>query len=153
AGLGGALVLSALHSASLPVFALLTIGGGLVLAALPLRPVLIGFLAAYLVVLVTWPEVNALAIVGPHPDGGGRFYGVTNEVETLLLVPVLPGGPLAAALGLVVVGWSKAGADGGGLVVLAAALIALWFRGRWVVLAIPVALALVGLDAALGGSS
>jgi hypothetical protein len=153
AGLGGALVLSALHSASLPAFAAVTIGGGFALAALPLRPVLVGFLAAYLVVLVVWPDVNALAIVGPHPDGGGRFYGVTNEVETLLLVPVLLGGPIAAALGLVAVGWSRAGADGGGLVVLAAALIALWFRPRWIILAVPVALVLVGLDAALGGSS
>jgi hypothetical protein len=153
AGLGSALILSAFHSASLPWLAALTVGGGLALAALPFRPVLVGFLACYLGALAAWPDVNALAIIGPHPDGGGRFYGVTNEVETLLLVPALLGGPLAAALGLVLVGWSKAGADGGGLVVLAAALLALWARPRWILLAVPVALALVGLDAALGGSS
>jgi hypothetical protein len=153
AGLTGALILSALHSASLLWLAVLTIGAALLLARLPLRPVLVAFLAGYLVALVAWPEVNALAVIGPHPDGGGRFYGVTNEVETLLLVPALLGGPLAAALGLVVVGWSRAGADGGGLVVLTAALIALWARPRFVVLAVPIALALVGLDAAAGGSS
>ena len=27
---------------------------------------------AFLVVLAAWPEVNALAAIGPHPDGGGR---------------------------------------------------------------------------------
>src|SRR5262249_9631968 len=152
AGLVGALLLSALHSASLPWLAVLTVGGALVLALLPLKPVLVAFLAAYLVVLAVWPEVNALAVIGPHPDGGGRFYGVTNEVETLLLVPALLGGPVAAALGLVAVGWSKAGADGGGLVVMAAALLALWARPRFVPLAVPLALALVGLDAPFAGS-
>jgi hypothetical protein len=152
AALSSALVLSALHSASLPALAVLTLGGALAAALLPLRLVLPAFLACYLVVLATWPDVNALAVIGPHPDGGGRFYGVTNEVETLLLPLALLGGPAAALLGLVGVGWSKAGADGGGLVVLAAALLALWLRPRWIALAAPLALALVGLDAALGGS-
>ena len=46
---------------------------------------------------VMWaePAWNALAVIGPHPDGGGRFYGVTNEVETLLLPPALVLGALA----------------------------------------------------------
>ena len=47
------------------------------------------FSPLFLVVLVAWPDVNALAAIGPHPDGGGRFYGVTNQVETLLLAPSL----------------------------------------------------------------
>ena len=87
------------------------------------------FLAVFLVVLAAWPDVNALAAIGPHPDGGGRFYGVTNQVETLLLPPALAaaasvGVAGAAAIGLlllVTVGWSRAGADGGGIVVVAAA--------------------------------
>src|SRR5262249_20322499 len=58
AGLVGALLLSALPSASLPWLAVLTVGGALVLALLPLKPVLVAFLAAYLVVLAVWPEVN-----------------------------------------------------------------------------------------------
>src|SRR5919201_4164433 len=68
------------------------------------------------------------------------------------------------ALALVAVGWSKAGADGGGIVVYAAALavLALRLRGapltaRRVVLVaagvVALTFALVGLDAALGGSS
>ena len=47
------------------------------------------FLAGFLVVLAAFPETNALAAIGPHPDGGVRFFGVTNQVETLLLAPVL----------------------------------------------------------------
>src|SRR5919201_6860016 len=68
------------------------------------------------------------------------------------------------ALALVAVGWSKAGADGGGIVVYAAALavLALRLRGapltaRRVVLVaagvVALTFALVGLDAAFGGSS
>ena len=91
-------------------------------------PAVVGFLLAFLVVLAWWPEVNALAAIGPHPDGGGRFYGVTNQVETLLLAPSLAAAALAgvagaAAIGLlllVTVGWSRTGADGGGVLVVAA---------------------------------
>ena len=48
---------------------------------------------------VMWakPEWNTLAVIGPHPDGGGRFYGVTNQIETLLLAPALVLGALAGA--------------------------------------------------------
>jgi hypothetical protein len=156
AGLAAALVMSALHTTALPLFAALIVGGGLTVALLPFRQVLLAFLAAYLVALAAWPDVNALAIVGPHPDGGGRFYGVTNEVETLLLAPALAAGPLGVAVGLVLVGWSKAGADGGGLVVFAVALLTLLHRRvtpKLLVAAVALAVALVGLDAALGGSS
>jgi hypothetical protein len=137
-----------------------------------LVPALAAFLAGMLVVLAAWPEVNALAVIGPHPDGGGRYYGVTNEVETLLLAPVLalaaalPAAGLVpvAALALALVGWSRAGADGGGVVVVLVALTALWLLRRRVrptarrvaiaaVAVVAVALALVGLDAASGGSS
>src|SRR5207244_7341733 len=68
------------------------------------------------------------------------------------------------ALALVTVGWSKAGADGGGLVVFAAALAVLAVRLRGLALTarrlalvgagvVVLALALIGLGAALGGSS
>jgi hypothetical protein len=140
----------------------------------PLRlgvALLVGLLA-FLVVLVAAPDVPALAALGPHPDGGGRFYGLANSVETLLLVPVLL---IVASLGsaslvpigalaLVTVGWSRAGADGGGLIVFAAALAILGVRlaahrltlRRALVLgiaAVTVGLALVGIDAVTGGSS
>jgi hypothetical protein len=137
-----------------------------------LLPLLLGFLVAGLVELSVWPDVNALAVIGPHPDGGGRFYGVTNQVETLLLVPVLAAAsllprrllPVLGALTLALVGWSRAGADGGGIVVVIVALGAWWVRcarvrvtaTRTLVAALAlvvVVLALVGLDAATGGSS
>jgi len=121
---------------------------------------------------VMWarPEWNALAVIGPHPDGGGRFYGVTNQVETLLLPPALVLGALAGVRLLPVVGLalaagiaaSRIGADGGGLVVYLAGFLVLWLRLRHVpalraaaatAVAAGAALLLVGIDAATGGSS
>ena len=129
-------------------------------------------LAVYAVFLGVSPETVSLAALGPHPEGGGRFYGLTNQVETLLLAPALALGmlvslPLLAPVALsslVVVGWSRLGADGGGLVVYAAAFAALaLLRTRARVTApravaagvavVAVGLALVGLDALTGGSS
>src|SRR6185295_20015682 len=101
----------------------LAVAGSLRRRFVPL--VVAGFLVALAVVLAVDPELNSLAVLGARPDGGGRFYGIGNQGETLLLPPVLVavaiGGlrwllPLAA-LGLVAIGWSKAGADGGGLLV------------------------------------
>jgi len=159
------------------VIAILAIVTGVASVLLALRPAVlvpsvVGFLVACLVVLVVWPQVNALAAIGPHPDGGGRFYGVTNEVETLLLAPSLAAAAAAGVAGataiglllLVLVGWSRAGADGGGLLVVTAAfavLLAGLTRVRLtparVVLGIvgvlAVGLAIVGIDALLGGSS
>jgi hypothetical protein len=103
-------------------------------------------------------------VLGPHPDGGGRYYGITNETETLLLAPTLFAtavlGPLVAIPALVLVGWSRAGADGGGLLVFAASFVALWLRrvtARRVVaaaaLVVLAGLVFVGVDRATGGSS
>ena len=61
-----------------------------------------GFFAGYLLVLALSPETNSLAVLGARPDGGGRFYGMTNQVETLLLPPLLA----AAAIGGL--GWPPA---------------------------------------------
>jgi cytochrome c551/c552 len=146
-----------------------------VLAALRRRalPYLVAaFLLAFLLVLTLSPETNALAVLGPRPDGGGRFFGVTNVVETLLLVPLIAAVAIGGlrwlvpvgALALVTVGWSEAGADGGGLIVYAVALAVLFLRLRpapltWRNAAIAagcvavLVLALIGLDAAFGGSS
>jgi len=172
ASLSAALLISALGgsrpAATITALAVLTVAAAIGLARLPLPAVVTGFLALYLVVLAAWPEVNALAIVGPHPDGGGRYYGITNEVETLLLAPVLVAATTwfwpVAALALANMAWSKAGADGGGILVFAAGLATLRLRltGRRLtvrraaviaVFAIALGLALVGIDAALGGSS
>ena len=122
--------------------------------------------------LATSQETSSLAAFGPHPDGGVRFYGISNQVETLLLVPGLLGAallgqslvPVVGALVLVVVGASGLGADGGGILVFGAGFLFLWLRLRGISLtarnvalaagaAVAVGLVLVGLDAALGGSS
>ncbi|MSO95817.1 MAG: hypothetical protein EXQ81_08500 [Thermoleophilia bacterium] len=153
----------------------LAVGAGSFLLALrpgALVPVVVVFLGAFLLILTARPEINALAAIGPHPDGGGRFYGITNEVETLLLAPSLAAATLAGVAGavaigvllLATVGWSQTGADGGGLLVVAAAfsvLLAGMTRTRLtpvrtvsgVLCIAALALAIVGLDAHLGGSS
>jgi hypothetical protein len=136
-----------------------------------LLPAAVGVLAAYLVVLAAWPQVNALSAVGPHVEDGGRFYGITNLVETILLTltvvaaTIVPRRALAplAALTLVTFGWSRAGADGGGILVVAAAFAVLGLRayGRLTTRTAAAAagaaallvLALVGIDAASGGKS
>ena len=174
----GVLILSALGSTrTFPTIALLSalsMPGALTLAAfsstrLRLSGVFAALVAAYLVVLVAWPEVPALA---GRPDGGGRFYGIGNNEETLLLVPTLvPAAVLGTAglvaFGLVVlvaVGWSRAGADGGGVIVILAGLAVLAARVRgaeltprrvvvWAAGLCAVAVALVALDAVTGGSS
>jgi hypothetical protein len=137
-----------------------------------LLPLLVAFLLAGVVALAGWPGVNALSVIGPHPDGGGRFYGVTNQVETLLLAPILAVAtlapartlPLVAALALALIGWSRTGADGGGVLVVLVALAVAWSLrerirltpSRLTVAAVALVLlglGLVGLDAATGGSS
>ena len=126
-------------------------------------------LAAYLVVLGLDPEAVALSPFGPSQ--AGRFYGVSNLLETMLLVPALIGaarlgraGVAVAALALVTVAGSRFGADGGGLIVLLAAYGTLLLRttharlgaARLVAVAaaaVALGLVLVAVDAALGGSS
>ena len=139
---------------------------------LALAAALLAVFAVYAGVLAFSQETSSLAAFGPHPDGGVRFYGISNQVETLLLVPGLLGGaligvgllPVVAVCVLVVVGASGLGADGGGVIVFAAGLLFLWLRLKRVALtarnlvfagaaAIGAGLLLVGLDAALGGSS
>ncbi len=106
--------------------------GALVLAltlAVPrrfFRPLCAAVPAAALLVLWQWPVTNALATIGPHPDGGHRFYGVTNQVETLLLPSALIAGFAAAPLALAAIA--------AGIVVVLGVL-------------------LVVIDAATGGSS
>ncbi len=130
------------------------------------------FLVALTVVLAVDPELSSLAVLGARPDGGGRFYGIGNQVETLLLPPVLVAAAIGglrwllplAAVALVAIGWSKTGADGGGLLVFATALGVLGLRLRGLsltprrlalvaVTVLVVGLAFIALDAALGGSS
>ena len=146
------------------------LGGAFLPPRLPLALALAALFAFLFAVMWAEPVWNALAVIGPHPDGGGRFYGVTNEVETLLLpaglvLGALVGVQLLPLVGLVLaagVASSRIGADGGGLVVYLAGFLALWLRVRplstrraaaAVAAAAGIALLLVGIDAATGGSS
>ena len=116
--------------------------------------------------------MTSLAAMGPHPYGGGRYFGLTNQTATLLLVPALAAGALAgprglpavALLSLALVGLSATGADGGGVLVLLAGFGVLALRlarvrltvGRLAALGAGVVVAgllVVGLDAAAGGES
>jgi hypothetical protein len=159
---------------AVPLLAAIAVGGAAVVA-IPKGLVpwaLAGFVLAYLIVFVAWPEVASLSAIGSSPDGGGRFYGAGNLVETVLLTVSLQAAallgrraiPAVFALVLLTVGWSRAGADGGGIVVLLAAFTSLAsqvYRVHWtqrraalaVSGGIVIIAALVGLDAASGGRS
>ena len=149
-----------------PALALLA---GVAAVLLPLGLACAAVLAAYLVSMGLDAETVALSPFGPSQSG--RFYGVSNLLETMLLVPALMGAALlgragigVAALAFLTIGGNRFGADGGGIVVLAAAYLVLWLRLRGErptpklvalvgVGAVALALALLGLDAATGGSS
>jgi mono/diheme cytochrome c family protein len=142
---------------------------GLAAAVLPLGVACAAILVAYLVSLGVDPETVALSPFGPTQ--AGRFYGVTNLLETFLLVPALLGtallgrvGAVVAAVALIAVAGSRFGADGGGLLVLLAAYGTWLVRSRGIRLDVRRAVALaaaavlagvllVGIDAAIGGSS
>ena len=149
-----------------PALALLA---GVAAVLLPLGLACAAVLAAYLVSMGLDAETVALSPFGPSQSG--RFYGVSNLLETMLLVPALAGAALlgragvgVAALAFLTIGGNRFGADGGGIVVLAAAYLVLLLRLRGerptprlvalvAVGAVALAFALLGLDAATGGSS
>jgi hypothetical protein len=150
--------------------ALALAAGGLLRPRLPLAAGLAAVFAFLFIVMWKRPEWNSLAALGPRPDGGGRFYGVTNQVETLLLSPALVlgalAGPALPAVALLIaagIAASSVGADGGGLVVYLAGFVVLALRlgtrpgvtrvAAATAIAAAAALALVGIDAATGGSS
>jgi hypothetical protein len=160
----------AVLSLALVAGALTLTAGSLLRPGLPLALGLAALFAFLFAVMWAKPEWNTLAVIGPHPDGGGRFYGVTNQIETLLLGPALVLGALVGSLALPAVALliaagiaaSRVGADGGGLVVYLASFLVLALRllrlpaaraAAATAVAAGAALALVGIDAATGGSS
>jgi len=161
------------------VTGLALIGGGLALAGgmllrprAPLALGLAGVFAFLFAVMWARPEWSILAAIGPRPDGGGRFYGVNNQVETMLLAPALVLCALVGLRALAVaallvaagIAASEVGADGGGLVSYLAGFVVLGLRLREtrpsparvavvIGIAAATAVALVGIDSATGGSS
>jgi mono/diheme cytochrome c family protein len=156
-------------AANLWLSPLVAVAAGIAVLLLPLGWACAAILLAYLIAMGIDAETVALSPFGPSQSG--RFYGINNLLETMLLAPALLGaallgraGVLVAALAFVTIGGNRFGADGGGIVVLAVAYLVLWLRLRgerlsWrlaalvAVGAIALALALLGLDAATGGSS
>jgi hypothetical protein len=151
--------------------------GGPALALLLRSPLALGFLlaavvGAYLLALGLDGTTVALSPFGPTQNS--RYYGLSNLLETMLLVPALAGAAFlhtrlgwaafaaTAVLAFVTVAGNRFGADGGGAIVLAAgfAVLAVLLAGGGrralaiaVVASLAVALGLTGLDAATGGSS
>ena len=171
------LVLGAVHVAPALAFALLLAGalGGLLLARLVRTAtaraiVLAAVIAGYLLSFAVDERWVALSPLGPTQNA--RFYGISNLLETFLLVPALAAAallarrPLAAAgvagLAFVAIAGSRFGADGGGAVVLAVGFAVLGTllagAGRRAVAGaiaagLALVVALVAIDAATGGSS
>jgi hypothetical protein len=128
---------------------------------------LAGVLVAYLVGMAADERWVALSPLGPTQNA--RFYGLSNLLATLLLVPALAGAALlgrtfgmwafgaVAALALITVGGSSFGADGGGAVVLLAAFLVLAVLqhgfSRRIALGGAAVAALLAVALALGGSS
>ena len=97
-----------------------------------------GVVALYAAVLVTKPQWQAINPFGPTQNS--RYWGIGNQVETLLLAPILVGAMIAqrrlgiigfalfGAFGLVVMTDNRFGADGGGAITLGVALAVLGWR-------------------------
>jgi hypothetical protein len=159
------------------VFAAAVLLGGPLLASLLRTPVALGallvsVLAAYLLVLGIDGPSAALSPFGPTQNS--RYFGLSNLLETMLLVPAFGGAALlhrrfgwlafggTALLAFATVAGNRFGADGGGAIVLAAGLavlaVLLAGGGRRALaiaagISLALALGLVALDAATGGSS
>ncbi len=114
-----------------------TVGGALSLARAcrgdeALLGLILGTVGAYMVVFATHPEWAAITPLGPTQNQ--RFWGIGNQLETLLIAPLLVAAVLArrifgvagfagvALLGLFVMGDNRLGADGGGVIALGVAL-------------------------------
>jgi hypothetical protein len=97
-----------------------------------------GVVALYAYVMVTRPEWQAVNPFGPTQNS--RFWGIGNQVETLLLAPLLAGAFLArrrfgilgfalfGVFGLFVMTDNRLGADGGGAIAFGVALAVLGAR-------------------------
>jgi hypothetical protein len=137
-----------------------------------LGALLVAVLGAYLLVLGIDGPSAALSPFGPTQNS--RYFGLSNLLETMLLVPAFGGAALlfrrlgwiafagTALLAFATVAGNSFGADGGGAIVFAAgfAVLAVLLSGggrRALAIAVAVSLALalglVALDAATGGSS
>jgi hypothetical protein len=108
----------------------------------------------YVVLLADGPSLS-LSLLGPNPDGGGRFYGLANELETILAGTALAAaallwerfglGALIGVGGLALVtiapGGLGASVTGAGVVVVGIAVLAIDLERRRGLIAVAVAAA------------
>jgi hypothetical protein len=142
-----------------------TVGGGLWLARVcrtdgRLLALIVAVLVVHLALLARRPELVALTPLGPTQNS--RFWGIGNQLETLLLAPLLAGAALAgrrygrfgfalfAAAALVLVTDNRLGSDGGGAIVLGVAFAFLGARVLRLGVRGFVTLLLLGATAVLG---
>jgi len=101
----------------------------------PLVLLMVGTLVAYGVMMIVQPWSLALAPMGPELTS--RFFGISNLLETLLLVPALVAASLVrrwpaflavGALSLAVIAENRLGSDGGGAIVVGVAFALLAVR-------------------------
>jgi hypothetical protein len=97
-----------------------------------------GVVALYAVAMVVRPEWQAINPFGPTQNS--RFWGIGNQLEVLLLAPLLAGAVIAqrrfglggflafGCFGLAVMTDNRLGADGGGAIALGVALAVLGWR-------------------------
>jgi hypothetical protein len=114
-----------------------TVGGGWLIGQLctddrRVLAAIVLVLLAHVVLLVVRPDWVAITPLGPTQNS--RFWGIGNQLETLLLAPLVAGSALAARrygavgfsvfalLSLVLVTDNRLGSDGGGAIVFAVAL-------------------------------
>jgi hypothetical protein len=180
AGAGINLLLGAAGVSHVPTV-LIALGLGTVIVAvvlgralrtpLALGLALAGVIAAYFVGMAIDATWVALSPLGPTQNA--RFYGISNLLETMLLVPALAGaallgrrwGPAAfvavALLALVTIASSRLGADGGGALVLAAGFVVLGValagggRRAWIagLATTGAAVVVIAVDAVVGPST
>ncbi|HZD88453.1 MAG TPA: hypothetical protein VE088_10655 [Gaiellaceae bacterium] len=135
------LVAGATHVANEPLLVAMmflgTIVGGLAIARVctgdrRLLAAILSVLAVYTVLLALHPDWVAITPLGPTQNA--RFWGIGNQLETILVAPVVAGAAIAsrrygligfgafALLALVLVTDNRLGSDGGGAVVFGVAL-------------------------------
>jgi hypothetical protein len=159
AGRGALLVLPAAATASLALslvditswwaFAAVTVvlavgGAAAARSRTAMGAALAGVLGFYYAGLLWGGDAASLSLLGPNPDAGGRFYGLANELETILVGTALVGAALLwdrwgigalialGGLGLVTIAPGRLGASVTGAVVLiiGLAVLAIDLEGR-----------------------
>ncbi|MFN8187344.1 MAG: hypothetical protein U0R69_09715 [Gaiellales bacterium] len=119
-------------------------GAGAARSRAALGLLVLGSVAFHFVALAWWGPDVSLSLLGPNPDAGGRFFGLPNELETMLVGSTVAAAALlhgrtgmagimvVGTIGLITIAPDRLGASTTGAVVLAVALgvLSLAIEGR-----------------------